>query len=258
MAQYCLIRLLSMNFGLLCSLWETPQCPLLQLNLCPRPCYRTDLYNHALGHLVYFRAFNYTPYTSRPTFMCISSHFCSQRALPMPFWLPKPRFLPTYLLYVCFFFKPKTQTSPSVLLLPQHRASPHQSICKTRWFTLHIVLNLPISFHHVLIKPSSSLICLLDLLLPFLHFAARTTSLRHKPDHGISCFEGLHGSLSSTVKFRTSYHDLQACRSGSCLPCQYLLILPPDDQAPGTLISFLFLDMPFLPWDFHTHSAASA
>lgn len=38
----------------------------------------------------------------------------------------------------------------------------------------------------------------------------------------------------------------------------FLLILPPDDEAPGTLLSFLFLDMPFLPWDFHTHSAASA
>lgn len=112
---------------------------------------------------------------------------------------------------------------PQFSFYPSIEPFPTNPYVRKCWFVLHIVSNLPISFHHLLIKPSSSLIwtklCLLDLLLPLLHIAARTTSLRHKPDHGISYFEELHGSLSSTVKFRTSYHDLQACRSGSCLPC---------------------------------------
>lgn len=36
----------------------------------------------------------------------------------MPLWLLEPHFLSSYLSYVCFFFKPKTETSSLILSLP--------------------------------------------------------------------------------------------------------------------------------------------
>lgn len=79
--------------------------------------------------------------------------------------------LPVYLPLVCLFFsssqKPRHQ-SP-VFLDPSTEPLPTDP-CMTCWFMLHVVLNLPTSSHHLLIKPPSYLIWTkLFSLAPILH-----------------------------------------------------------------------------------------
>ena len=74
--------------------------------------------------------------------------------------------------------------------------------------------------------------------------AARIISLRPKSDDGISYLEESHSSLSSRIKFRTSYHgpqDLQTLLLFISLIFSFCF--SPDGQSLGTLVLFLFLNV---------------
>ena len=74
--------------------------------------------------------------------------------------------------------------------------------------------------------------------------AARIIFLRPKSDDGISYLEESHSSLSSRIKFRTSYHgpqDLQTLLLFISLIFSFCF--SPDGQSLGTLVLFLFLNV---------------
>lgn len=144
---------------------------------------------------------------------------------------------PIYLPLACLFFLQakdlditlNSSLTPSTEPLP---TNPHAggagSSSVLFWINLHLS-----NFLSPPNQASSSLIWTklftLDLLLSFLHMAAKMISLRHKSDDGIAYLEELHGFLSSRMKFRPSYHD-------------------PQDLQIWLLFTLLIFSFSFSPW----------
>ena len=163
--------------------------------------------------------------------------------------------LNSYLSISCIFVFSSSQKSSHHLQLSFHPLSmeplptnPYtRHVCSSStlpWIYLHLPIFLSLSNPTIFIWTKLFTLDLLSVLC----IEARMVPFGHKSDYGISFFEELHGSLSSRTKFRTCYHDPQACKYGSCLPCWSLHPdSPPEDQASGTLVCFVFLAKLFPP-----------
>lgn len=163
----------------------------------------------------------------------------------MPLCLPKPQFLSMSYIFV-FSSSQKSRHHLQLFLHPIGTeplpTDPYiRCVCSSSilsWIYLHLSIFLSPSNPTIFIWTK---LFTLDLLF-LLCIAARMVPFRHKSDDGTSFFEELHGSLSSGTKFRTCYHDPQACKYGSCLPCWSLHPnSPSEDKALGTPACFVFL-----------------